>query len=57
MAIYSDEIKQRADFRSAVGEHFMCAMFNGLNDVPSTYGMDPPIPFDTNLPELTTSGK
>lgn len=52
-AIHNEELMRRTDFQSEFEHHFLTSLFPGLNDLPPSYGTEPPRLFDFALPQLT----
>lgn len=56
LAIHREEESRRQDFENVFDQHFLNALFDGLNDKPPAFATVAPAIFDTRLPSLTNSG-
>lgn len=57
LAIHEEEVLRRQDFGLLFENHFLNALFTGLDDMPPAFATATPPAFDQNLPNLTKSGK
>lgn len=55
--IHDEERLRREDFENTFDQHFLNALFTGLEDEPPAFGTQPPPVFDNRLPNLTKAGK
>ncbi|KAL3281810.1 hypothetical protein HHI36_005010 [Cryptolaemus montrouzieri] len=53
LTIHNEEVAKRKDFQSKFEDHFILALFPGMEDLPPGYGIQAPPYFDTGLPKLT----
>nr|XP_022314385.1 RB1-inducible coiled-coil protein 1-like isoform X2 [Crassostrea virginica] len=51
--VHEDELKRREMFHKEVGNHFLQSLFNGLQDLPSSFATEEPKAFDQHLPPIT----
>lgn len=56
LTIHREEETRRQDFGNVFDQHFLNALFDGLNDKPPAFATEAPIIFDTRLPNLTKFG-
>lgn len=56
LTIHREEETRRQDFGNVFDQHFLNALFDGLNDKPPAFATEAPTIFDTRLPILTKSG-
>lgn len=52
LTIHDDELSRRQDFSAIFENHFLNALFNGLDDLPPPFATRSPLIFDANLPNL-----
>lgn len=57
LAIHDEEVLRRQEFGLLFENHFLNALFSGLDDMPPPFATVTPSPFDQNLPHLAKSGK
>lgn len=55
--IHDEERLRREDFENTFDQHFLNALFTGLEDEPPAFATQPPAIFDNRLPNLTKAGK
>lgn len=55
--IHDDEIIRRQKFESVFEQHFLNALFVGLDDLPPAFATQAPNLFDNRLPKLSKCGK
>lgn len=52
ITIHDDEMSRRKDFNLLFENHFLNALFNGLDDLPPQFAIRAPLLFDASLPNL-----
>lgn len=57
LAIHDEEVLRRQEFGLLFENHFLNALFSGLDDMPPPFATVTPAPFDQNLPHLAKSGE
>lgn len=57
LTIYGEEKARRQDFENVFDQHFLNALFEGLDDKPPAFATEAPAIFDNRLPNLTRTGK
>lgn len=55
--IHDEERLRREDFENTFDQHFLNALFTGLEDEPPAFATQPPAIFDNRLANLSKSGK
>lgn len=56
LSIHDDETLRRQEFDRQFQDHFLTALFTGLEDMPPPYGAQSPAIFDNRLPNLAQNG-
>lgn len=56
LTIHREEETRRQNFENVFDQHFLNALFDGLDDKPPAFATQAPTIFDTRLPSLTKSG-
>lgn len=52
LTIHDDELSRRQGFSAIFENHFLNALFNGLDDLPPPFATRAPLMFDASLPNL-----
>lgn len=56
LTIHDEERMRREDFENTFDQHFLNALFVGLDDEPPAFATQSPEIFDNRLPNLTKAG-
>ena len=51
--LYTEEVNTRSSFQEKLNKHFLATMFQGMEDLPPDFAVQPPEPFDASLPRIT----
>ena len=54
--VWEREVGTRKSFLQQFSQHFLTALFPGMDDLPPDFATCPPQPFDEDLPKVLAAG-